>query len=211
LLLDRQQPCARWIEEIAQLTVAAVVWSGSLLKIIPYGDQPLSANGASWTPNLTWQYSLGDGDFLDFGASGHDGSDPVLLTRADPAQMPNWLAIEYMDSAGSYNQQVLPVWDQGLIDQYGIRNEPSHQAHEFTNPISAALAAQLQLQRQAYVRNTYKFKLGWRYSLLEPMDIVLLTDPTLGLQAAPVRITEIDEDDNGELTVTAEEIPAVTP
>src|SRR5215204_3621382 len=211
LLLDRQQPCARWIEEIAQLTVAAVVWSGSLLEIIPYGDQPLSANGASWTPNLTWQYSLGDDDFLGFGASGHDGSDPVLLTRADPAQMPNWLAIEYMDSAGSYNQQVLPVWDQGLIDQYGIRNEPSHQAHEFTNPISAAIAAQLQLQRQAYVRNTYKFKLGWRYSLLEPMDIVLLTDPTLGLQAAPVRITEIDEDDNGELTVTAEEIPGVTP
>jgi len=26
-----------------------------------------------------------------------------------------------------------------------------------------------------------------------------------------VRITQIDEDDNGELTVTAEEIPGVTP
>ena len=51
LLLDRQQPCARWMEEIAQLTVSAVVWSGSLLKIIPYGDAALSANGASWSPN----------------------------------------------------------------------------------------------------------------------------------------------------------------
>jgi len=211
LLLDRQQPCARWLEEIAQLTVAAVVWSGSQLKIIPYGDQPLSANGGSWTPNLTWQYSLGDGDFLGFGASGHDGSDPVLLTRADPAQTPNWLGIEYMDSAGSYNQQVLPVWDQGLIDRHGIRSEPALQAHEFTNPASATVSAQLQLQRQAYVRNSYKFKLGWRYSLLEPMDIVLLTDTALGLAAAPVRITQIDEDDNGELTVTAEEIPGVTP
>jgi hypothetical protein len=210
LLLDRQQPCARWIEEIAQLTVAAVVWSGSLLKIIPYGDAALSANGAAWTPNLTWQYSLGDSDFIDFGG-GQSGSDPVQLTRSDPAQATNWLSIEYMDSGNSYNQQVIPVFDQGLIDQYGLRSEPSIQAHEFTNATSATMSAQLMLQRKAYIRNTYKWKLGWRYSLLEPMDIVLLTDATLGLAGAAVRITQIDEDDNGELTVTAEEIPGVTP
>ncbi len=207
LLLDRQQPCARWLEEIVQLTVSAVVWSGAVLKIIPYGDGALAANGASWTPNLTWQYSLGDGDFIDFGA----GSDPVLLTRSDPAQATNWLSLEYMDATNSYNPQVLPAFDQGLIDQYGFRSEPPIQAHEFTNPTSAGISAQLQLQRKAYVRNTYKFKLGWRYSLLEPMDIVLLTDATLGLAGAAVRITQIDEDDNGELTVTAEEIPGVTP
>jgi Putative phage tail protein len=211
LLLDRQQPCARWLEEIAQLTVSAVLWSGTSLKIIPYGDRPLAANGASWAPNLAWQYSLGDGDFLDFGASGSGGSDPVLLSRSDPAQATNWLSVEYMDSNNSYNAQILPVWDQGLIDRYGLRSEPSTQAHAFTNPTSATVSAQLQLQRKAYVRNTYKFKLGWRYSLLEPMDIVLLNDATLGLTGAAVRIIQIDEDDNGELTVTAEEIPGVTP
>jgi len=211
LLLDRQQPCARWLEEIAQLTVAAVLWSGSVLKIIPYGDQPLAGNGASWTPNLTWQYSLGDSDFIDFGTTGAVGSDPVLLTRSDPAQATNWLSLEYMDASNSYNPQILPTWDQGLIEQYGLRSEPPIQAHEFTNPTSAAISAQLQLQRKAYVRNTYRFKLGWRYSLLEPMDIVLLTDAALGLSGAPVRITQIDEDGNGELTVTAEEIPGVTP
>jgi hypothetical protein len=207
LVLDRQQSCARWLEEVAQLTVSAVLWSGSLLKIIPYGDAALAANGASWIPDLTWQYDLGDADFLGFGGE----SDPVLLTRADPAEMTNWLGIEYMDSEDGYNQQVLPVWDQGLIDQFGVRNDPSVQAHEFTNATSATISAQLQLQRKAYIRNTYKFKLGWRYSLLEPMDIVLLNDAALGLSGAPVRITQIDEDDNGELTVMAEEIPGVTP
>jgi hypothetical protein len=116
-----------------------------------------------------------------------------------------------MDTANSYNPQIIPVFDQGLIDQYGLRSEPSVQAHGFTNPKSAGVAAQLMLQRKAYIRNTYKFKLGFRYSLLEPMDIVLLTDATLGLDGAAVRITQIDEDDNGELTVTAEEIPGVTP
>ena len=89
--------------------------------------------------------------------------------------------------------------------------EPPLQAHEFTNATSAGIAAQLLLQRKAYVRNTYRFKLGWRYALLEPMDIVQLTDATLGLDRKAVRITAIEEDDNGELAITAEEIPEVTP
>jgi Putative phage tail protein len=76
---------------------------------------------------------------------------------------------------------------------------------------SAAIAAQLLLQRRAYIRNSYKFKLGWRYALLEPMDIVLLTDAALGLVNRAVRITAIEEDDNGELTITADEIPELTP
>ena len=57
----------------------------------------------------------------------------------------------------------------------------------------------------------YKFKLGIRYALLEPMDIVLISDRTLGLDSAAVRIIQIEEDGNGELTMTAEEIPGVTP
>ena len=212
VLLDKQQPAARWLEEIAQLTVSAVLWSGATLKIIPYGDQSLSANGASWSPNLVWQYSLGDGDFLPWSEGGGSGAtDPVLLTRADPAQATNWLSVEYMDAVNSYNAQIIATFDQASIDLYGLRTEPSIQAHGFTNPTSATVSAQLMLQRRLYVRNTYKFRLSLRYALLEPMDIVLITDAALGLDQAAVRITQIEEDDNGELTVTAEEIPGVTP
>jgi hypothetical protein len=189
------------------LPAPGVLLSVNLLNRNPHGHAAPTANGASWTPNLTLQYNLIDSDYIDFGG----GSDPVLLTRGDPAQAANWLSIEYMDAGNSYNPQIVPVFDQGLIDHYGLRSEPSVQGHGFTNPTSARVAAQLMLQRKAYVRNTYKFKLGFRYSLLEPMDIVLLTDATLGLDRAAVRITQIDEDDNGELTVTAEEIPGVTP
>ena len=67
------------------------------------------------------------------------------------------------------------------------------------------------MQRRLYVRNSYKFKLGWRYALLEPMDIVLISDAALGLSRAAARVTQIEEDQNGELTITAEEIPGVTP
>ncbi|HWB50167.1 MAG TPA: phage tail protein [Stellaceae bacterium] len=211
LLLDKQQPAARWLEELAELSVSAVLWSGTRLKIIPYGDQPLAANGASWTPDLTWRYSLDDDDFLPWSDGGAGGTDPVVLTRADPAQATNWLSIEYLDAANSYNPQLVAAFDQGAIDAYGLRSEPSVQAHAITNPTGAAIAAQLMLQRRLYLRNTVKFKLGWKYALLEPMDIVLISDAALGLSRAAVRITQIEEDQDGELTVTAEEIPGVTP
>jgi hypothetical protein len=211
LLLDRVQPGARWIEEICDLTVTAPVWSGAVLKFIPYGDGALANNGATWAPDLTWQYAFGDGDFLAVSGQGDGGSDPVVVTRQDPATMTNWLNLEYWDAGNGYNPAIVPVWDQDLIDQYGIRSEPPVQAHDFTNATGATLSAQLQLQRKAYIRNTYKWKLGFRYMLLEPMDIVLLSDATAGLADAPVRIIQIDEDDNGELTVTAEEIPGLTP
>ena len=43
------------------------------------------------------------------------------------------------------------------------------------------------------------------------MDIVLLTDAALGLVGKAVRVTAVEEDDNGELTITADEIPELTP
>ena len=43
------------------------------------------------------------------------------------------------------------------------------------------------------------------------MDIVLLNDAALGLSGAAARIIQIDEDDNGELTLIAEEIPGIAP
>ena len=71
----------------------------------------------------------------------------------------------------------------------------------------ALISGQLMLQRAVYIRNTYKFRLSWEYCLLDPMDLVTVTDAILGLSNAPIRITEIEEDENGFLQVTAEEFP----
>jgi hypothetical protein len=57
-------------------------------------------------------------------------------------------------------------------------------------------------------RNTYTFRLGWKYCLLEPMDLVQITDTRLGASALTVRITAVDEDEEGMLTITAEDFVA---
>src|SRR4029077_10466156 len=43
-MLDTQQPAQQCLADIANLTNSAIVWSGGLLKVIPYGDHPLTAS-----------------------------------------------------------------------------------------------------------------------------------------------------------------------
>ena len=336
---DSQQTASQMLAEIAAITNSAIVWSGGLLKIIPYGDMPLSATytwilfdgalnegdqlfltidgpfggapvelnhyltandivsyeaaGASlcmlvtgegtlanpgnaalanagiyatvtnfglaivstqgivpiisanasgsetitigepsapftWTPNTTPVYTLGDDDFmvqessvgtylgvtpggpaLRMGAGPITGGftdDPVHIIRSTPADALNMVQLEVTDRGTSYNTSITEAFDQGSIDLYGIRRDTSVKARAIVDPyFVATIAAQLVLQRQLLYRNTYSFQLGWKYILLEPMDLVQVTDIRLGAQALTVRITEIEEDDEGTLSVTCED------
>ena len=60
------------------------------------------------------------------------------------------------------------------------------------------------------VRGTYAFTLGSEYILLDPMDIVAITDANLGLAAQWVRILEITENADGTLSIQAEDYLAGT-
>jgi Putative phage tail protein len=335
---DSQQPASQMLAEIAAVTNSAIVWSGGLLKVIPYGDQPrfatytpasftgtlglgdeisltfsgsfpgspvtvshyLSANdivsyeaaGASmamlitgdgtvdepgngtlaaagifasvtieglviictgavpsisaatsgsetlvigstsspysWTPNTTPIYSLGDDDFIIQESSvgtylgvtpggpalrtgggpitGGFTDDPVHIARSTPADALNMVQLEVTDRGTSYNTSVVEAFDQGAIDLYGVRRDTSVKARAIVDPYYVATTvAQLVLQRQLLYRNTYTFQLGWKYILLEPMDLIQITDDRLGAQALTVRITSIEEDDEGTLTVTCED------
>lgn len=214
LVMDRQQAAARWLDEIAKLSNSAVVWTGTLLKVIPYGDSAIGGNGVVWAPNLTWAAALDDDDFLPMehssdGRPVENGTDPVTVDLSDPQSLHNWLPVEYDDGANSYNPQVSPTFDQGSIDELGLKLAPSLVAHEFTNPVSAGISGFLSLERELQIRARAKFKLGWAFCLLEPMDIVLVTDAGAGFTQQPFRLTGYEEDDNGELLFDAEEIPGI--
>ena len=213
--LDGHQKAIEYLDQITKLTNSTLVWSGKLLKIIPWGDLSLNSNDITWDPNLTPAYSFDDDDFLPW-HSEQDGSgpkpgeeDPILVTRANPADAYNWFSLEYTDRVNFYNSTTITVSDQGAIDAYGLRIGDTIQGRAFASEVSAQISAQLILQRSQYVRNTpYRFQVGWRFGLLEPMDIVELTgrmgDIYLNLQ--PVRVLSVEEDENGNLIVEAEEI-----
>ena len=91
------------------------------------------------------------------------------------------------------------------VATYGVRAMPVIKAHEHTRPAYARVIGQRLLQRALYIRNTYEFKIGIRFSLLEPMDLLTLTDASLGLDLKLVRIVSIAETEHGEISIVAEE------
>ncbi len=330
-VVDQQQEAQQYLANIAQLTNSAIVWSGGLLKIIPYGDEPLAidytfatvagditvgggdiielifsnsgiagspvtaqyvtlttdtaesaaaglaaavtnalgpawgivggaaVNGvlimnrgpvagtsiaavasgllsvalgstasAGWTPVTTPFYQLGEDDFivqeltvgvypgvtpggpaLRMGATPITGGftdDPVHVVRSSPADADNMIQLETLDRANSYNTTIVETFDQGSIDLFGVRRNTSVKGRAIVDPSGTGqIVAQLLLQRALFYRNTYSFQLGWKYCLLEPMDLVQISDARLGLSNLTVRITSITEDDEGTLSIAAED------
>ena len=205
-VLNSQEKASSILERWLKITHATAVWTSGLLKIIPYGDSVVTGgNGTvntTWTPNLTPLYDLTDEDFV-----GSEGDDPVKVLRSDPYSAYNWQSIEVVSRGDYYNTGPVSAWDQSAIDRFGLRVGSSVTAHEICDVQVAQASVQLILQRDLYIRNTYKFKLSWEFCLLDPMDLVTLTDPLLGLNKTVVRITDVEEDEAGLLSITAEEFP----
>ena len=196
---ETQRPTHDCLSELVDATNSAVVWSGGILNIIPYGDTALTGNGATYTPAVTPLFDFADDDF-----QGED--DPVRVTRSSPADAINRVQVEFLNRANQYNAEVVTVEDQDAIEKFGLKPASTLTLHMICNSATAKLAAQLYLQRMLYKRNTYEFDLDARYPMLEPMDVVTLTDAGQGMARLPVRITEIAEKDDG-FRITAEDLP----
>jgi len=196
-----QKAASEHLKDLLSATNSEAVPSQGLLKIVPYGDLSLAGNGRTYTPDMTPLYYLDDDDFLS------TGEDPVVGSRVTSADAFNHVQVEFVNRGKDYNVEVVEAKDQADIEDKGLRTMDVVQMHHICDPEIAQIAAQILLQRVLYVRNTYKFKLSWKYVLLEPMDIVAITDAGLGLDRTPVRIKLIEEDDNDRLEFTVEEIP----
>ena len=193
---EEQKGAGEHLKEIMRATNSEFVWSEGLLKIVPYGDTALG----SYVPNTTPIYDLNDDDFCSV-------DEPIKITRSTPADAFNQIQIEFTNRANSYNNETSDSKDSANIELFGLRPNQTETMHSICDATIAKTVSQLILQRTLYIRNTYEFQLSYKYSLLEPMDIVTVTDSVLGLDKFPVRIKTIIEDDSGTLLVTAEEFP----
>ena len=199
---DQQQSVVQIFDDLFKFTNSAPWFSEGKLKIKPYGDSVLTGNGATYTPELTPVADLTANDFLTNGPS-----PPVKVRRKSIADAQNMVRLEYKDRSNNY--RTIPV--QASIDQdlvaNGVRALQNESADMITTGAVARQVCQNLLQRRFYVRNTYEFRLAWRWCFLEPMDVVTLTDADTGLYLDPVRIIDVTEDEYGTLQVVAEELP----
>lgn len=189
-----------YLQNWLDVTNSAAVWSGDKLKFVPFGDKESTANGVTFTPLNDPVYDLTDADFHV-----EPGEEPIVISRADPYDCFNHWRIQYRDANNDHNAAVVESKDQSAIEIYGLRSADLREANFLPNNVSAQMCADLMKNRNLYVRNKYRFKLSWEYALLEPMDIVTITQADLGLDQQPVRILSISEDDSGLLEIEAEE------
>jgi hypothetical protein len=155
-----------------------------------------------FSPLLTPVYDLADADFV-----AEKDADPVTVERADLYSLPSIQRVEVTSRSNSYAMTPVEARDQAQIEMFGPRVGPTVSAHEICDEFTIGpMVAQLILQRALYVRAKYTFKLSWEFCLIDPMDVISITDLTLGLNGAHVRVVSIEEDEAGLLTVVAEEL-----
>lgn len=190
------------VEEILKATNSEAVWSEGKLKVIPYGDTVITGNGTTYTPNVTPLYDLTLDDFL-----AGDDEDPVEVERVSPVDAWNCVPVKFRDRALDYNENTLDDPDPVDAEVFGLRKSEAVDLPCIKRASIALTISRILAQRSVYCRNKFKFKLGWRFCLLESMDLVTLTVPYLGLTLKPVRLIDIEENEEGTLSVLAEEWP----
>gem|GEM_PF-3587365 len=200
---DTQEAAETILQRLSGIMNCGLVWSEGKLKFVPYWDTAVSGNGVTFTPNVTPLYDLTDDDFKPQGSD-----DPVIVERIDPADAYNSVTVEFRNRADQYNTATVTVYDQASIDMYGPRPMETVSLHEIVDADVAKLVAQIALARIQAIRCKYKFRLPVKYSLLEAMDPVTLTESTgTGLFRQPVRLTLTDEDEDGYINCEAEDFP----
>lgn len=207
--ITEQVRAADLITMAARLTNTGVFWSGGRLKFVPYGDTTLTGNGRTYTPNVTPLHDLTDDHYLNIEV-------PVDVQEKAGSDRFNHIRIEFRNRGtfdatkqvfdGQYAVEIAEAKDQADIEANGLRSAPIEQMHWLCDAAVASAVAYLLLYRGLFVANDYVFQLPWTFGLVEPMDLLTLTDLP-DLNKRPVRVIAREEADDNTLTFTAEDFP----
>ena len=202
-VLDQQVKASQFIDDLMASTNSMCLWSEGLLKVVPLGTLAVTGNSTTFTPSLSPAYTLTDSAFIPPGP----GEPPLSFDISDQSDAYNIVQVEFLDRANQYNTAIASRQDDANISLYGPRKQDPKTLHMICDATIAANVAQIILQQTLYVRGEYHFSVPWSYALLEPGDLVGITDSLLGLSNFLVRIKQIDDDEYGVRTISAEEVP----
>lgn len=199
---DTQQDIRQGLQNILDICNADSYWSGFVLKFIPRSEQSQYGNGVRYTPPCAAGpvYDLGPNEFLFA-----DGESPLQIERKPQLSVPNCVPIEHIDNQNAYNTAVTTWQSQLAVYQQGLIKADTATYHEIPRHDIAQKVASMIVQRNVNLRNTYKFKLPVSFALLEPMDVVTLTEPDMQMFKVPARMTKVSENEDWELECEAED------
>lgn len=188
LALTEQQQASEVITDLLNMTSSDLVIRNGQINIIPY-----------YTAG-TVRYHLTTDDFI-----AERGKPALKPTRKKAIDSFNALKLEFVNRDTDYNIEVVDAKDQASIETIGLRTGETIKAHFVTHAQRAKNLVEFLLRRDLNVRNTYEFTLSPKYLRLEPMDVVSLTDASLGLYQQPVIIKKLVITNEWAIKVTAED------
>jgi hypothetical protein len=131
--------------------------------------------------------------------------------RKDPTEVYNTIRVDYKDRYNFYNDVPAEAKDEAHVELYGPRIDNIGLANEFSHVNYATMSSLAQLRRNIGIMRTYTWKMNPLWAWLRPMDIITIPDPTDYTKTVGVRVTDIEDDEDENITVTAEEFGAALP
>ncbi len=212
LALNNVESAGAILERWCRNLNTAIVWNGAFLRFVPYWDSFASENpGWSALANLPMKYftpyttpvvSIPLDQILQ---SENKDEDPITFMRKNPWDVYNTVRLDFTDRTNFFNSNPVEAKDEALIELYGPRVDNIAGGDEFTLQTYANVSVQMQLRRNVAIRRTYTWKMGPLWGWLDPMDVVEIPDPANYSNTILVRITSVDDDQDENSTVSAEE------
>lgn len=211
-LIDSQLSAADAITQIASACDSELVESGGRLRVLPRGEFVVGG----FLPDAQPVCNLGYSDFVS--ASGEqfgENEDPVSIAVAPDASVFNVCPVTFRDRSLKDEENTVSVPETSDVNEplaggqvRGERAAPAVSLPCIANAAHAKAISASVARRAVWQRARYTFHLPWRFSFLEPMDIVRFDDSVGGFALRPVRILRVDDSVMGDavvLGITAED------
>src|SRR5579863_8822709 len=214
LSLDNVESTNSILDRLTRNMTVAPVWTGELLKFIPYWDSPTDLNPGwnadnpsaiplkAFAPNTTPIAQITLDHILQ---AKEKDKDPITFSRVDPMTVYNTVRVDFKDRTNFFNDNVVEAKDEANAELFGPRIDNIGLADEFTLAVYANVAAQTRLRRNIQVRRQFTWRMGPLWAWLDPMDLVQIPDPTNWGVFIAVRIISAEDDEEEITTYVAEE------
>lgn len=187
-----QKKAQEIIKDICTLTDAYFFWSNNKFKIRVKDNRQIN----DWRPNNTVVYDLGPDDML----LQADGAC-VAFSRKDSSEVYNRFTVEFCNRENSYENETVSYELSNDISKTGLRQMSTQNALYFYTKQRAIKVCQMLARKNERERNKYTIKLDWAYCILEPGDLITLTDPIIGLDKQIAMVDTVTEAKDGSITV----------